>query len=147
LTTTLELTIVGHDLPGAICGPSRNVHVALQLGSEPAGLVRADASEARWHTEVRVDASDEGFEFRGPAVHGRRGDRFVYLTWGTVDDDSFNMFRRAKLMLNRIDVALVRRALSAGHTLVATVHLTDPTGMPRCARVDPPAIVWRVDAA
>ena len=43
-------------------------------------------------------------DFKGPAVHGERGDRFLYLTWGDVDDYAhFRRFRRAKLMLNRID--------------------------------------------
>jgi hypothetical protein len=70
----------------------------------------------------------------------------VYLTWGNVDDGgSFSMFRRAKLMLNRVDQALLRRAVDADATLVAEVVLTDAYGGPRCARVDPPAIAWRID--
>jgi len=50
-----------------------------------------------------VDRADRP-EFRGPAVQGKRGDRFVYLTWGNVGAD----------------------------------------GHPRCARVDPPAVLWTV---
>jgi hypothetical protein len=34
---------------------------------------------------------------------GRRGDRFIYLTWGDLGaDHEFEMFRRAKVMLNRV---------------------------------------------
>ena len=51
------------------------------------------------------------------------------------------MFRRAKLMLNRIDQAIVRSALETNH-LSAKVDLTGNDGGPRCARVDPPAIEW-----
>ena len=84
-------------------------------------------------------------DFRGPAVHGKRGERFLYLTWGDVGGDgSFEMFRRAKLMLNRIDPALVREADQGEVPLVATVELTDGRGGPRCARVDPPALTWSV---
>jgi Family of unknown function (DUF5990) len=57
-------------------------------------------------------------------------------------DGSFEMFRRAKLMLNRVDPQLVRGADRAGEQLVATIDLTDGRGGPRCARVDPPALTW-----
>jgi hypothetical protein len=76
-------------------------------------------------------------------VHGRRGERFLYLTWGDGDSaETFAMFRRAKLMLDAVDPALVRRALDSGQELVATIDLTDDQGCPRCARVGPPALVW-----
>jgi hypothetical protein len=80
-------------------------------------------------------------------VHGVRGERFVYLTWGNVDAlHGFQMFRRAKLMLNRVDPALMSRAIDADR-LKAVVDLTGKDGGPRCARVDPPAIEWSVPAS
>ena len=113
--------------------------------------VRKDSRPAtprrRRGTSTSALAVDEqgALDFRGPAVHGKRGERFLYLTWGDVGDDgSFEMFRRAKLMLNRIDPALVREADQGEVPLVATVELTDGRGGPRCARVDPPAITWSV---
>ena len=49
---------------------------------------------------MRAVVADGGVDLRGPAVHGRKGERFLYLTWGDVGaDDSFAMFRRAKLMI------------------------------------------------
>jgi hypothetical protein len=57
------------------------------------------------------------------------------------------MFRRAKLMLSRVDPALVDEADVDGRCLVADVVLTDDRGGPRCARVDPPAVRWSVEAA
>ncbi len=100
-------------------------------------------TDARWETDVAVVGDD----FRGPAVHGRRGERFVYLTWGDLSDGRFAMFRRAKLMLSRVDPALVDEATRDGRCLVADVVLTDDRGGPRCARVDPPAVRWSVEAA
>jgi hypothetical protein len=89
---------------------------------------------------------DDELDFRGPAVHGPRGERFLYLTWGDVDlDGRFTMFRRAKLMLNRIDAELVRRAMAEDLPLLGTIDLTDGYGGPRCARVDPPALVWSLE--
>jgi Family of unknown function (DUF5990) len=78
-------------------------------------------------------------------VQGKRGERFIYLTWGDIDDaGAFHMFRRAKLMLNRVDPAVMRDASSHG-SLTAHVRLSDDFGAPRCARVDPPAIGWTIE--
>ena len=147
----MHLRIVGRNLPGRSFSPSaaeryENVHVGVQERSDPVGLVAGDAAGAAWDVAVRIVTGDDGaFDFRGPVVHGKRGERFVYLTWGDVGADrSFRMFRRAKLMLDRIDPTLVRDASDAG-ALVATVDLSDDHGCPRCARVDPPAVVWSYD--
>jgi hypothetical protein len=133
----VQIVIEGRDLPGRTFASYGDVHVALQVRSVPEGAVPGDAATARWSTEVRVADGD----LRGPAVHGRRGERFLYLTWGSPVGDDWGMFRRAKLMLDRVDPALVA---AAGDVLVATVSLTDDRGGPRCARVDPPAIRWSV---
>lgn len=146
----MDVVIIGTDLPGRTFwgtdGPMSHVHVGLQVRQEPEGLVAGDAAEARWDVEVRTVLDDDGLvDFRGPAVHGKRGDRFLYLTWGNVgEDESFEMFMRAKLMLNRIEDHLVRRAIDEGRELIGHVNLTGDSGGPRCARVDPPAIEWTV---
>jgi hypothetical protein len=119
-----------------------NVHVGVQLRREPSELVPGDRTDPTWNIDVEVVRRDAALDFRGPAVQGKRGDRFVYLTWGDVGaDGAFEMFRRAKLMLDRIDPEVVEAAL-AGDGLAARVELTDARGGPRCARVDPPAIEW-----
>jgi hypothetical protein len=122
----MRLTIRGHHLPGRRCGPYRDVHVGLQVGRDPADLVPGDADRAEWVTDVRTEAGD----FRGPAVQGRKGARFVYLTWGTYTDETFTMFRRAKLML---------ADLPSASEVTVEVDLTDESGMPRCARLAAPA--------
>lgn len=143
----MKIAIEGFDLPGrTFCDAEGavldDVRVGLQVRSEPEGLVAGDADSARWELDVEVGADpDFGLDFRGPAVHGKRGERFLYLTWGNVTADGFSMFMRAKLMLHRIDPDLVRAA-DAGVGLSAAVRLSDDRGLPRCARVDPPDIRW-----
>jgi hypothetical protein len=144
----MRIVIEGHDLPGAEFvsdgQPLRNVHVALQVGSQPVGLVRGDADAARWEVDVRAVTVEGGVDLRGSAVHGRRGERFLYLTWGDVGaDGSFTMFRRAKLMVGDIDPDLLAAAARDDGRLTAAVSLTDEHGCPRCARVRPPGISWR----
>jgi hypothetical protein len=136
----VRLVIRGHDLPGRSYAGHARIAVGLQVGAKPVDVVPGDASSARWETEVRLVHGDA----RGPAVQGRRGDRFVYLTWGDVSGEGFAMFRRAKLMLDRVEFGLPSEAEESGRPLVADVRLTDEAGGPRCARVDPPAVRWSV---
>lgn len=144
----MEIVVTGHNLPGRMFRsagvPVHNVHAGIQIRKIPEQLVPADAASATWRVDVRVTPSANGaFEFAGPAVHGVRGERFLYLTWGDLGaNGTFAMFRRAKLMLNRIDPAVVRRAIEAGTPLQARIDLTDGHGGPRCARVDPPHLTW-----
>ncbi len=136
----VRIRIEGRDLPGRSCAGRVDVHVALQVRTVPVGPAPGDATSATWEAEVRVVDGD----FRGPAVHGKRGERFLYLTWGSPSGDDWGMFRRAKLMLDDVDPGLV--AAAAQGTLVASVSLTDEKGGPRCARIHPPALRWSVDA-
>jgi hypothetical protein len=134
------LQIRGHHLPGHVW-QSRdecydNVHVGIQVGKGPRDLVRGDAESASWTIPLDVVVREDGLDFRGTAVQGRPGARFVYLTWGDVDGyGSFTMFRRAKLMLADLE------PLAADtHHVIARVDLTDDCGGPRCARLRPPAL-------
>jgi hypothetical protein len=140
LTVEMPVIIRGTDPPGRTFGSYADVAVAVQVGRDPVDPVAGDAATPEWRLSVRRTDGD----FRGPAVHGKRGDRFLYLTWVDRSGGGFETFRRAKLMLDRVDPALVEQA-AQGRALVATVRLTDDRGGPRCARVDPPAVVWSVE--
>ena len=137
----LQILVRGTDPPGRTFASYGDVHVGVQVGRDPAGLVPADTPSPEWPLTVRVVDGD----FRGPAVHGKKGDRFLYVTWVDKVGEHFHGFRRGKLMLDRIDPKVVATAVERGLTLVATVSLTDEKGGPRCARYDPPAIAWTVE--
>ncbi len=137
----MRLLLRSNRLPGRTCGPYQDVHVGVQVGSSPVDLVPGDAHEALWSVDVEVVDTAAGTDFSGPAVHGPRGERFVYLTWGAYDGSTFEMLRRAKIMLGESGIS------PATSRAVATVDLTDESGLPRCARVRPPAISWEVQDA
>jgi hypothetical protein len=132
----VNVVIKGHRLPGRQCGTHTNVHVGLQVGTQPQDLVPGDADDAQWRTEVELVRRPDGPDFRGRAVHGRPGQRFLYLTWGELADGRFEMFRRAKLILNDAHVD------EATNAIVVDVDLTDKDGMPSCARLREPSIRW-----
>jgi uncharacterized protein DUF5990 len=146
----VRVRIEAFAFPGRRCEPRDagegydNVHVGVQRGREVVELVAGDADAAEWSFEVTTRVGDDGaIDVGGPFVHGRRGDRFVYLSWGTVERaGSFEMFRRAKLHFADADADVLRSALKDGGTLVGRLGLTDRCGDPRCARVRPPDIVW-----
>ena len=129
----MRIQIVGHHLPGRHPGTHRDVRVGLQVRKEPSDLVWADAHEVVWDMDVTVSHSADGRDFHGPVVQGRRGERFIYLTWLEGRDEV--MFRRAKLMLPDAPEA---------EAVVARVDLTDECRLPRCARLRPPALEWSV---
>ncbi|MFE4609852.1 DUF5990 family protein [Streptomyces niveus] len=143
----LTLRILGHDLPGTDCGEFRHIHVGTQRRGEPDQLVSADAARAVFEIPVETVPAGDGAgdragsgapDFRGPYVQGRRGARFVHLTWGELPPGgAFGMFRRAKIFL-----ADVPGELLGASTVETTLGLTDAAGMPLCAAVRPPAITW-----
>ena len=144
---------MGTSLPGRRCGPSPqrpsghdNVHVAVQRRGKPAellGLVPGDAPEARWTLDAIVTRTAAGaIDLRGPYIQGPPGGRFVYLSWGTVDQPGgFEMFRRAKLWLEAVPPAVLQAAADRG-VLVGRLSLTDDKGHPSCASFRPPLIEW-----
>ena len=134
---------MGTNLPGRQwCDGGDNVHVGIQRTRDAEELVPGDAEEATWDIAVDVVGDD----FKGPHVQGKKGERFLYLSWGTVDaDGTYEMFRRAKLMLGAIDDPVLRTADRPGHRLVGTLGLTGGDGGPVCAAVRPPKITWRAE--
>jgi hypothetical protein len=151
------IRIDGRDLPGTSCGPGPdypdghpNIHVAVQRRSRPSelwGMVRGDAPVAQWELECAATADASGVDLKGPYLQGGPGARFVYLSWGVVDDaGAFTLFRRAKLMLDGVPPDVLRRAVHSG-VLVGAMGLTDEKGNPRCAAVRPPLIEWTAETS
>jgi hypothetical protein len=136
------------ELPGRERGPGgdnfpgyANIHVAVQRKNRPAELLDlhpGDAATAVWTLDCAVECTD----VRGPYIQGPPGKRFIYLSWGNIDNAGcFTMFRRAKLMLQDVPTDVLDSAATSG-LLVGTLGLTDTKGNPLCGRVRPPQIGW-----
>jgi Family of unknown function (DUF5990) len=145
------IRIEAYDLPGRSCGPSpdrpdghHGIEVGVQRKNKPGqlmGQVSADAESVTWELEATPVSSDLA-DFRGPYISGPPGGRFIYLSWGVVEEPgSFAMFRRAKIMFDGIP-AKVLAAAQTSAVLVGRLGLTDPKGNPTCASVRPPLIEW-----
>jgi hypothetical protein len=143
----LRIRIEGTNLPGRTFCEHGNVHVGVQCRSDPVDLTPGDAPEAIFEFDIDILPSEEGaWDFRGPHVHGKRAERFLYLTWGDLSPTGeFTMFRRAKLHLSSLDESLITAAAEPTHHLIARLGLTDGKGAPRCASLRPPAIDWTAE--
>jgi hypothetical protein len=153
----VQIRIEASDLPGRSCRPGpgspggyHNIHVGVQRRNQRdnlLGLVRGDAPSATWTLNCTSAASPAGVDLKGPYIQGPPGGRFIYLSWGTVDDaQTFTLFRRAKLGLDAIPPAVIDSARRLG-MLVGRLGLTDAKGNPLCATVRPPVIEWSAEAA
>ena len=141
----LNVRIIGERLPGRTFEAYTNVHVGVQRGDEVVQIQPAEGSSVKFAFGVVLrELDDGGLDLRSPFVHGKPGDRFFYLSWGDVGDDgSFEMFRRAKLMLAAVPSGLITAKTGS---LEAYLSLTDEKGGPVCAAVRPPAINWSTGA-
>ncbi len=92
---------------------------------------------------VELRSTDAGIDFAGDHVHGRRGDRFMYLSWGLPDQaEPFVMFGRAKIKLAHIPPDLLNMAVEGQHPLRAKFRATNPNGQPTTGTIKPAAIHW-----
>ena len=155
----MHIRIDADDLPGLTCPAPEgrgtvaaydNIHVAVQRRDRPAELLDpqpGNGALATWTLPCTAAPSPTGIELKGPYVQDRLGHRFIYLSWGTVDEAGvFSMFRRAKLMLDAVPADVLDAAAREG-LLVGRLGLTDALGGPRCARVAPPDIEWTAESA
>ncbi len=153
----MQIRIEASDFPGNSCRPSpdspdgyHNVHVGIQRRDrrdDLLGLVPGDASSSTWTVDCNAVRAPSGVDLKGPYIQGPPGGRFIYLSWGTVDDAKrFTLFRRAKLWFDAIPPSVIEHALDQG-LLVGRLGLTDRKGKPLCAAVRPPIIEWSAAAA
>ena len=121
-------------LTGIDCPRLAGVTVGVQRGKDVVQEFPADGSQTTWVLEAQVVG---GHDLRGPFIHGRPGQRFLYLSW---QRQGSGMFRRAKIMLDVLGPQLLARAEQEG--LAGRVPLTMVDGSPVCAAVRPPMIEW-----
>jgi len=148
----MVIQVDGRNLPGITCNPGpntglyENIHVGIGPLGKPNELFRGDATSTSWRVDIRVVVESDGsLDYRGPMVSGKRGDRFIYLNWGTVArGGEFRLMRRAKVDLSALDPLIVRQALDESAELHCAVDLTDAKGNPTCTRFRPPATSWLV---
>ncbi|MBV1856029.1 DUF5990 family protein [Catellatospora tritici] len=137
--------ILGRHLPGTACADVDGVRVGVQRDREVEQSVPADGEQAVFEFDVKVVDTADGRDFRGPYVHGRRGERFLYLVWTHGSPHGPVPFRRAKLQLAPVTELAFEQPYDQS-VVTGTLPLTGRDGTPVCASVRPPWIEWAVSS-
>jgi hypothetical protein len=133
----IALAIHCTDFPGRSFGEYQEIRLGLPRGKVIVESVPGDAQQATFTVPLTVRLREGDLpDFAGPFVHGRRGERFIYLTWTTAAAPD-TPFRRIKLPLRDLPLD----GLADGK-LEAHVRLTDPKGAPVAATLSPRNLRW-----
>lgn len=133
----------------AVDPPFRDQHgvmFGLQAKDGDVDAVPATAT-AIFETRLTVVGVHDGPpDFKGPHVHGKKGDRFIYLTWGADDGvQPFVMFARAKLKLADIPGEVLAKAgTTEGVILECRLEATNAKSQPASGTIKPPAFAWSI---
>lgn len=84
--------------------------------------------------------------FLGDFVHGKVGDRFLYLVWYNKIGDEKMRFRRVKIKLAPIAWEHIERSIQEKTPIRAKINLTDSKGGPVCATLKSTNIKWEFEA-
>jgi hypothetical protein len=139
----LAILLQCREFPGIRFGDYLNVHLGVQRGKGIVDVTRGDAGFKEFCLTVDVAAGKDGLpNFSGPFVHGKTGNKFLYLVWFDKKDEANEMFRRAKIKLQHFTWEAINTALENETPVTASVRLTDPKGCPVCASLKPGQISW-----
>lgn len=144
--TDILIEVSATHMPTEWCRLHGVAHLGISRRAEVLDIVSTEESGARFRATVDVIDKPAGWDFRGPYVFGKPGERFLYLNWGsrTVHGWHSGNGGRIKLHLGFVSHADLEAAI-AGGTLVAELTLCNEAGEPRFATVRAPALVWRLD--
>jgi hypothetical protein len=126
-------------------GSEHGVRFGLQAGREVDDHVPATGTTV-FHAEIEIVGGEVGSDFRGRHVRGRKGDRFLYLSWGAPDTlEAFVMLARAKIKLGDIPAELLDEVTRRNGVLVCELQATNDRGQPASGSIRPPAVAWRAE--
>lgn len=130
-----------HSFPGRRFDSFENVHLGVQRKQEIVEETAGDAGYKVFDLPVFFDKNKAGMpDFKGEFVHGKLGDRFLYLVWFDKKAEGNVMFRRAKISLQHLAQTALQTAIDTGLPIVAEISLTDRKGGPVCAGLK--GVVW-----
>jgi len=139
---SMELWIVGRNLPGSRFEQYSDVHIGLRGEHGVVDAVPADAQTAVFTVTVEMISTPRGPDLFGPYLHGARGARSVRLDWLGRLRGQVRTVSRAELFLPDPRDPVIRQAARERLPIGVTVDLTDANGLPLHGRIGPPAIVF-----
>lgn len=123
--------------------PVPGVKTGMQKGSgnkhEILQIQQSSVEDLTYTFSIKVKTGKDGQpDFGGPFVQGPAGERFVYLSIGTLAGQRDSPWtRRLKIPLRGITWEMVKQVTDAGRMLQTTVPGKGKDGTPSCATVKP----------
>lgn len=133
---TITILINCHDLPKATFGSQSSLRLGIQKGQEVNDDVPVEGAGAMFQATLEVESRKTGEpSFRGPYVHGKPSDRFLYLCWGRRTAEHWELLGRAKVSLANLGWKQLEQAWDAGKPVTLSVAMTDSRGRAACGLV------------
>ena len=145
MDSTINFELECFNLPGVINDQYRHLRLGIQLGKQVVMDVPADCMVAYFPFSLKVTRDPEtgASFFKGSYVQGPSDSQFIYLCWGTRGPDrAWDMDRRAKIPLYTLSWELVDRIMERSSPLRARIRMTDRSGEPLAATINPEDIEW-----
>ena len=143
MKSTFHICLHCYNFPKNRFDGSNDIYVGVQQKKEVV-MDTSIASETKdFIIPIQVKPNKEGQpNFSGEFVHGKVGDRFVYLVWYNKNGIEKAGFRRAKIKLAPITWKQIERSIQEDEPINAKVNLTDHKGGPVCATLKPTNLEW-----
>lgn len=114
----------------------QDIQVELQVRDGLEAGVLEGGTRWVWTTPLTLKPLPDGVvDFAGPAVSGKRAERFFYLSWSSRSVHGRDRFRRAKIQLRELKPDQIAALLQRGGTITARVSALARDGGPACATV------------
>lgn len=124
----------------------QDIQVELPTRDGPVPGTPRESSTLAWTTEILLKPLPDGsVDFAGPAVEGKRGERFFYLNWSSRTIHGRERFRRTKIQLRELTAEQLKRLQTKGGTITARISALARDGGPACATVPLLGGSWQVE--
>lgn len=124
----------------------QDIQVELSTRNGPEAGTPHGTSAVAWTTEsILKPLPDGSVDFAGPAVEGKRGERFFYLSWSSRTFHGRERFRRTKIPLWKLTADQLKHLQTTGGTLTARISALARDGGPACATVPLLGGGWQVE--
>ena len=139
LKSTVDIEFYCENLPGSTIDGNPHCMLALQKGTEAVQQTPADNPTAFFELEVEfvLDTVSGKIDYKGPYVHGKLRDRFVYFCWGFESIHGWQTVRRAKFYLDSITPMQWNAAMQMFEPVRVRFNMTGPKDQPLTASIKP----------
>ncbi len=137
LKSIVDLELYCENMPGSTIDGNPGCMLGVQKSAETVQQVSADNPTAFFEIEVEflLDPASGKIDYKGPYVHGKSGERFLYFCWGFESLHGWQTVRRAKFYLDSITPVQWNAAMQMFEPVRVRFNMTGPKNQPLTASI------------